>query len=67
MSRPRPAHKLAAFLIGCMGFSIGFGFGYPYYYGYYRPYYGYGYNSYYPPYECRSAERIGLRRPKSFC
>ncbi|MBW8712301.1 MAG: GAP family protein, partial [Mycobacterium sp.] len=25
LSRPRPAHKLAAFLIGCMGFSIGFG------------------------------------------
>ena len=25
LGRPRPAHKLAAFLIGCMGFSIGFG------------------------------------------
>jgi threonine/homoserine/homoserine lactone efflux protein len=25
LSRPRAAHKLAAFLIGCMGFSIGFG------------------------------------------
>jgi hypothetical protein len=25
LSRPRPAHELAAFLIGCMGFSIGFG------------------------------------------
>jgi hypothetical protein len=24
-SKPRPAHKLTAFLIGCMGFSIGFG------------------------------------------
>jgi hypothetical protein len=25
LSRPRPAHQLAAFLIGCLGFSIAFG------------------------------------------